>query len=170
MPDGLYPTNTCLEPLHNAETMRERMIVVNTNAPTARDVSGFANFAPGPFQGSPGSAPPLTGPHFVLSPVTPDNQRTTGFEWMLTDYGVEGAATIDQVTGAEVQIWKYFPNTSAYYHPSQPGLFGQMALTTGVQFNQLFRSFDVNACAIYFQFGGNGFLTPGSVGILMTEL
>lgn len=123
---------------------RLRLLRVNTDTPGADDASGFAAQDP--------TAPPLNvnvngGPHFILSPQTLDGNPTLGFEFGLI--AIAGGAT-PLVGDFTVTVWRLVttsmqPTVAKNWLAFQP--------QSGVGFNQLFSSFDINTAALRFQIG-----------------
>lgn len=114
---------------------------------------------------------PEGGPHFVMSGETPDGVHTYGFEFVLWDDNLLNAAIAD-AGGFDVTIWVLVGNTQDPYGFNTP-VWGSFATLSGVNYNEIYHSFDVNATAIRFQIT-NGTNDPdmvnNSIGIAFAEL
>lgn len=164
--DGLWNSTRASEKLYQKNLTRHRILTVNTSPAgvvNELDASSYASVAP-----NSGAIPfPEGGPHFHLSPETPDGRPTLGFELTLgTSFPLALSANFAGA-GFDVTVWVLIANTT------QPqGLFlpkwASFATQTGVQFDQLFHTFDVNATAIRIQIANVA--VQGSVVIQMAEL
>jgi hypothetical protein len=176
MPGGVWNNGPDSERVDQPHT-RHKFLIVNTGAAgaggvpvNAIDQSSIASSTPptatvfnpraGGFDG---------GPHFIMSPRTPDGYPTLGFCFGL--FGAPGVPVASQATalagGFTVTPWVLIDTISG-----QPGLMVStwmaMEPTTGVLLNQLFSSFDINASAIRFQITNVN--VNGSLGIIFCEL
>lgn len=148
-----------IEDFGQANLNRMKMLRVNTIAAGANDASGFASQDP--------SIPPLDtnedgAPHFLLSPETNDGQPTLGFEFGLLDIGF---GTSPVAPGFTVTVFRLVEVAM------QQGLVKQwlsFAPLLGVNFGQLFSSFDINTAAIRFQISNVN--VDGSLVIALAEL
>jgi hypothetical protein len=156
---------------------RHKCIVVNTGGLpfNPQDVSGFMSTAPG--VGFPAVASPRVpgafegGPHFIMSPTTPDGRPTLGFEFGL--FGSPAMPVVSQATPipAGFTIIPWVLVDTLYTGPGlNPSFWMAMAPVTGVFVNQLFSSFDINSSAIRFQVDPATIAAPGSLGIAFCEL
>lgn len=167
MSDGLWNSGIRQEQIGQSGLSRHRLLRVHTLTPgNAGDASTYASVSPETLTGS---ADPNGGPHFILSPETPDGRPTLGFEWFLFINGIPVAEqAVPAAAGFSVTIWVLVANTQAADGNFFGPVWASFATQTGVQFNQLSRSFDVNATAIRFQIANE--TTEGSVMIGMCEL
>lgn len=170
--DGLWSGQGASEAMQQASVVRHRLLCVNvSNAgfQNDRDISSYASVDPTTM--GPGLAP-QGGPHFVMSPETSDGSRSYGFEFGLTLSGIVG---VDQAValagGFSVTWWELIGNASASDGSFTP-VWMSFATQTGVNPNELYNSFEVNATALRCQItnvtqpAGSG----GSVIIVFAEL
>ncbi len=142
MSDGLWNSGLGRESTQQAELSRHRLLRINLSATL------FPGDASGLGQQSPNASTEDMGPHFVLSAVTPDNSHCYGFEFCL--FAVGPTSTF-ATAPFEVTIWALI-GTSVIQNSVGSGLPVWAAMATAtVGYNELFHSFDVNACAIRFQ-------------------
>ena len=158
--DGRWTTPDRLELFRQAGFARERLLVVNTDVSGAQDASGFAALAP--------NVPPLNvdaegGPHFVLSPETPDGFRIEGVEFAFLA-GLPGSA-VAAAGGFTVTVWRFISVSEQINFGKQWAAYNPIV---GVGYDQLYHSFDSNAVAIRFQIGN--VQTHGSVPIVICEI
>jgi len=165
---------------------RHRILSVELGAnyfvpPSSADdeVSSFyAAEAPNDFSVfSPGSVAQASGgPHFVMSPETPDNAKTLGLEWALflgdlksyTSSNTQSA--YPDAGGFSVTIWCLIANSMQPDGYSTP-LWAAMLPETGVEFDQLYHSFDINVHAIRFQITNASSPSRGAnTGIIMIAM
>jgi len=161
MSDGRW-NRQLAEEINQAYLTRERILRVNLVAPGPEDASGFA-----------GDDPSTTanikqhGPHFVLSPKTQDGRPTSGFEWSLMNYGANVAFAAPAAGGFTVTVWRLVANLQV--SKNSPAAYTAFEPVTGVGYRQLYRTFDVNACALRFQIT-NAVGGVGVVELMVAEL
>lgn len=169
--DGLWNNEVGVEGTNQGELSKHRLLRVNlsTNGLTnPGDASSGAALNPNTT-----ASTELVGPHFHMSPVTPDNRPTLGFEFALL---VGGLGLTERMTfpagGVNVTIWSLIGHLA-----SGDGGIGNrgwvsFATLSGVQAAQLFHSFDINAGCIRFQISGTAddTLATNSVLIAFSEL
>lgn len=171
--DGVWSAGS-REKLSQAAFTRHRLLTVNTSGVReAEDASAFASSDPNTIAPGTLTTPsngPQGGPHFIMSGNTSDGAKPTyGFEFCLCDPTQLGTTTpaAPGVGGFDVTVWCLMENTQNAAGPAAP-IWGSLLPITGVAFNELFHSFDVNTAAIRFQFGN--ILSDGSITIAMAEL
>jgi len=167
MSDGIFNSSGAQEVILQKDFIRHRLLVVNTGAVVGvEDASGQANQS----ANSLAFTPPAGGPHFVMSQQTPDGRPTLGFE---VAFWVNGLSALTQMVpapgGFDVTVWVLLP-TMQFPDGSIFPPWASFATLTGVQFLQLFHSFDINTSAVRFQIGPTGIVADGSVGIAFSEL
>lgn len=113
------------------------------------------------------------GPHYMLSPTTPDNSHTYGLEFCLANTIMPPAQRFTvPAAGLTVTIWQLV-GWSLLVDPAAPvtPVWGALLPQTGVQMLQFYHTFDLNAGAIRFQIAGStDDVVGGSVFIFMREL
>lgn len=174
--DGLWNSNSGKESLLQGELIRHRVLTVNTATPTTgpalSDQSGFAKEDPNTFTFPVSSRGPEGGPHFVMSPRTPDVKPTFGFEVCLTQKGiVAGNQAVAAAGGFTLTAWVMAPNTTpgaTSTLPLERPLWMAFEPLTGVGLNELFHSFDINSETIRFQISNID--TDGMISIVFSEL
>lgn len=173
--DGLWAGAGSSEPTQQADFIRHRMLCVNVSNIgfiNAIDVSTYASVDPNLMAAAANWAPPQGGPHFVMSPETPDSSKSYGFEFALT---VNSIAGVDQLVplagGLTITWWELIGNTQTTDGSVIP-TWASFASRTGVNFNELYHSFDVNACALRIQITNvtQPIAAGGSVIIAFSEL
>lgn len=175
MADGLWTGVGSTEVLRQKHLTRHRLLAVNTSAAGARaadgsDASSFASVDPNTM----GAAQlPDGGPHFVMSPEAPSGLPTAGFEWGICDSAVvrqdPGIRAQFAAGGVTVTVWELIGSTFFPNGADNPQWASFMPLP-GVLPGQLFRSFDVDACALRFQIGPTGVTVDGVVIMFFSEL
>lgn len=175
--DGLWSGTNASEPVQQADFIRHRLLCVNVSNigfQNPIDASSYASVDPNLMATALNWQPPQGGPHFIMSPETPDSSKTYGFEFALI---APVPVTLDNILplagGLTITWWELLGNTQM-----SDGLFipawASFAPRTGVNLRELYHSFDVNACALRIQItnvtqpvaGGPG----GSVIIAFSEL
>ena len=181
MAGGIWSAGLNVETIDQVH-MRHKILIVNTGPAAAGgnpvnpiDQSSFAsspppiaaaNFIPrfGGFDG---------GPHFVMSPRTPDGDPTLGFGFSL--FGTPLIAPAQLVPAAAggytVTPWVLLDSNQGY-NGLIVSTWTAMAPVTGMALNQLFSSFDINSGAIRFQITNIAPLgaVDTSIGIAFVEL
>lgn len=115
------------------------------------------------------------GPHFIMSPETPDNKKTLGLEWCLLSGIVSDGLDANRIAtplvgGFTVTLWCMIANTQSPDGKVKP-IWASLLPETGVGFNQLYHSFDINVAAIRFQIGnGTSIITGANSGALMLAM
>lgn len=171
MSDGFWSGGVNQEKTSQVRKDAHRPLRVNVSSLgnlNAGDASSYAsenpNSSTGFIQG---------GPHYMLSPETPDESHTYGFEFLLVTSCFPPAERIGvPVGGVDVTVWQLIGN-SQFNDPAAPVIpvWGSFEPLTGVQMTELYHSFDCNACAIRFQISGTSDdVVGGSVMIYMREL
>lgn len=136
-----------------------------------RDASSHASMDPNVMVGF----APEGGPHFILSPETPDGSKTYGFEFaIVTTQAMPLAQAADPLPGGFTLTWWEMIGTTQEPESTFPPIWASFLPQTGVNVNELYHSFDVNATALRLQItnvtpvgpGGPG----GSVLIMFSEL
>jgi hypothetical protein len=175
--DGLVNTQSGpFQEYRQSRIMREKWLRVNTGTVPPfdpGDASGFASADPTTL------IAPNNGPHFILSPETPDGRPTLGFAFTF----VQNAASFLPFSTANVPnpgtasftvtVWRLLGNLQFPQPQNVANLLPYTAFAplTGVLYNQEFVTFDVNPCAIRFQIEPVGVgAVNGSVVIAVTEL
>lgn len=171
--DGLWNAVGRNELLRQKDLIRHRLLRFNTSAAGALnegDASSHGRDNPNTTL----AAPPEGGPHFVMSPLTPDNRPSLGFEFCICDPAQLGMPGGERATfaagGVDVTVWCLIGSTFGANGSAGIPIWASFATLVGVQFNQLFRSFDVNSTVIRFQIGPTGLTADGSVIIAFSEL
>jgi hypothetical protein len=149
------------ELIRQAGYARGRILLVNTAAQSAIDASGFAALAP--------NVAPLNvsddgGPHFISSPETPDGFRVEGFQFALVNSLAAGAA-VAGAGGFTVTIWKLI---DVLEQQTIGKIWASFDPRTGVNYNELYHSFDVNCEAIRFQI--SNVAVNGTIPIYFCEI
>lgn len=164
--DGLWKSGASVESFTQSGLTRERILTVNTGATlNPIDASGFAKESP--IAPPAGAEAPNMGPHFLLSPETPDGRPTLGFEFALLNVLIPGGQRATAAAGDfTVTVWKLVLN--AMITTATRADWVAFTPRTGVQVNQVFRSFDVNACVIRFQV--SNIAVDGSIQLMIAEL
>jgi hypothetical protein len=151
------------EQIDQAALNRMRLLTVNTSATlTNFDASGEAGVDPTTITSDNG------GPHWILSPETPDGRPCLGFELGLLENlsVVAGSRATPNGTTFEVTIWRLVTATQLDSGVTIPRWLAFETVDIG--FNQLFHSFDVNTAAIRVQIGN--ILQQGSLTLAIAEL
>lgn len=173
--DGLWAGAGSSEPTQQADFIRHRLLMVNVSnigLQNPQDVSSYASVDPNAMAAALNWAPPQGGPHFVMSPETPDSSKSYGFEFSLTLNSIVGVDQLIPLAGGlTITWWELLGNTQTTDGSVIPA-WASFLPRTGVGFNELYHSFDVNACALRLQITnvtqpvGSG----GSVIIAFSEL
>lgn len=172
MADGLWNAGQNQEQVPQLRKDAHQPLRVNISANGNKnpgDASSFASLDP--------SAPLVNsielGPHFMLSPETADESHTYGLEFVLANAMFPAAERFAiGAAGLTVTVWELIGNslTQDAAAPVIP-VWAAFLPQTGVQFFELYHTFDTNACAIRFQIqGSTDDATGGSVMIFMREL
>lgn len=186
MSDGLWngqgASETLIQPLSRHSFLSVELgNTINDPATNPNRVSSrYASYDPNETRTVPGDALKAnSGPHFVMSPETPDNAKTLGLEWCLlpaylTNVGISQANSARPLTGGfTVTIWCMLANTQTPDGVTGP-LWASLLPETGVGFNELYHSFDINVHAIRFQIGNatstSGGNDTGAILLAMCEL
>lgn len=154
MSDGLFTGQGRQEQLQQAELIRHRFLTINISAEgwmNSRDSSSYASVDPNLLNLAVGYAPPQGGPHFVMSPRTPDDSKSYGFEFALSRLGISAPDQAIPLAGGYTVTWWELLGTS--FDPAgvfQP-IWASFASRTGVNDNELYHTFDVNATALRIQ-------------------
>ncbi len=142
--DGLWNAGKLREQTQQAELTKHRLLRVNISTlglTEPGDASSAASANPTGILIADG------GPHFIMSPLTPDNSKTYGFEFCLSTIGISPSAT----GPFTVTIWALVGTSTVQDQVSN--LFPTWAALSSstVAVNELWHSFDVNAAALRFQ-------------------
>ena len=166
MSDGLWRSGASIESFRQSGLVRERILTVNTGAVlNSIDASGFAKESP--IAPPVGAEAPNMGHHFVMSPETSDGRPTLGFQFSLLNVLIPGGQRAVAAAGDfTVTIWLLEVNSMI--QTVTRGDWSAFLPQTGVQVNQKFRSFDVNASVVRFQIGN--IAVDGSIQISFAEL
>ena len=157
MSDGLWNSGQSLETIRQQDLSRHRLLVVSVGQdlttqwpPSA--ASGLASLDPNTIAAGTVNAADNRGfeggPHFIMSPVTPDGAHTFGFEMCLFTTYVASPA-LPGAGGYDVTPWVLLSNTMNPTSYTTP-IWAAME-TTSINPNELWHTFDVNACPIRFQ-------------------
>lgn len=175
MSDGLWTGAGNSEPTQQADFIRHRLLCVNVSNigfQNPVDASSYASVDPNAMFTALNWAPPQGGPHFIMSPEAPDSSKSYGFEFSLIVNIVPAIQALTPLAGGlTVTWWELLGNTQ-----TTDGLFipawASFAPRTGVNFNELYHSFDVNACALRLQITNvtQPVVDGGSVIIAFSEL
>lgn len=116
--------------------------------------------------GLPGFAPAITNwPHYTLSPEGPLGQ-TLGFALGLSSPNDATTGTHDQPAavaaagGFTVTVWVLNPIGNCWF--SMP--------TVSINYRELWETWDVGPCGLYFQVGAASVATPGTIYFHVMEL
>lgn len=171
--DGLFSGKKKSEPIAQAALTRHRLLCVNTSATGVlndRDQSSYASLDPNDPLGLIPDDGPEGGPHFTMSPETPDGRPALGFEFCLWQKGMDislGPLAVAAPGGFDVTVWAMIGNTQLSDGSMTP-VWASFATLTGVGLNELYHSFDVNCTVLRFQFGN--IAVSGSIAIAFSEL
>lgn len=160
MSDGLWSTPDRQELIQQTGYARMRLLRVSTAARSPDAASGFAALAPNV---APLSVSPEGGPHFLMSPQTPDGFRVEGAEWCLLQ-PIAGAA-VPGAGGFTVTVWRLIDVTMQQTIGKQ---WASFAPVTGVGYSELYHSFDHNTIALRLQIGNVA--TDGDLYIAFCEI
>lgn len=173
MSDGLWPTGTALDPYRQARIVRHKALRINLDSGGAlndEDQSSYGSVAPSSFIPVSDARGLEGGPHFILSPETPDGRPTLGFEWCLLFHNDAQGSTLAGVGGFTVTIWSLISATFAVDGLTVPQ-WAAFEPLTGVGFRELYHTFDTNACALRFQIENYAGVAPDtSISIYLCEL
>lgn len=159
MAAGKWNTAAQIEQIKQAGHMRGSFIPIFTGPPTdPAYVVGSADALYVQSDPTSGVIPlQYAAPHFTLPARAPGTGRPTmGFEFVLmpwlmgtdTDYPL----AIPGGDGFTVTVWKLLENLQVALGPvSNVPPYAGFRTLTGVAFNRLYRTFDVDACTIRFQ-------------------
>lgn len=150
--DGLWSGSRLTEQLRQAQLMRHRLLTINLGLGTlnVRDASSYGQSPPNGISAT--SARGLEGgPHFLMSPETPDGRPTLGFEFCLTVRSFSpGDAAAALAPGFTVVVWELIGNMQTADGAFVPN-WAAFETLTGVNFDELYHSFDINTTALRFQ-------------------
>lgn len=144
--DGKWNSGLGQETNRQAELSRHRLLRVGlstTGLVLPGDASGYAGTIPT-------SIPTIDGgPHFVMSSRTPDNSHAYGFEFCITN---RNFSTQSGTAPFEITVWELIGNTiiADQNAPFIP-VWASFLPVTGVNYNELYHSFDCNATALRFE-------------------
>lgn len=187
MSNGIWTGSASGELLRQSKLIRHRLLIVSPGTDVASPwpgecASGFASLdpntiAPGTVNPNSDRGGPEGGPHFVMSGETPDESHTYGFEFTLFTRGLGNPANPATGDGYDVTIWVLISNTQQPGGTATP-IWTAMASNlvadgNGINADQLWHSFDVNAEAVRFQFGNlidDPSTVNESIGIAFSEL
>ena len=153
--DGLWNrANERAEEIKQARFNRMRILTVSTSPPPSPnnfDASMRHADDPNTITDENG------GPDFIMSPRTPDESpHSYGFESCLLEADasvVAGQRLVIPAGGVTVTIWRLITTTMLDGGVSTPK-WASFAPVTGVQYNELYHSFDTNTIALRFQVTG----------------
>lgn len=166
--DGLWSAQLGTETYNQAEISRHRLLTVNVaigGGMNARDQSSYAGLNPG----SAAFTIPEGGPHFIMSPRAPEDSKSYGFEFCLLTVG--GAESLKSFTAPnndtgpfDITWWELIgvsmsPSTII----AATAQWASFQIKTGVNTNELYHTFDVNATMLRFQLGN--FVAPAASGL-----
>lgn len=173
MSDGLWPAATALEPYRQARIVRHKPLRINLDpggALNSQDQSSYGSVAPSSIVPTSDDRGLEGGPHFVLSPETPDGRPTLGFEWCLLFHNDAEGSCQPIAPGFTVTIWSLVTATFTVNGLTSPQ-WAAFEPLTGVGFRELYHSFDTNACALRFQIENYEDNPPDtSISIYLCEL
>lgn len=166
MSDGLWKSGASIQSFAQSGLIRERVLTVNTGAVlNSIDASGFAKESP--IAPPAGAEAPNMGPHFVMSPQTTDGRPTLGFQFALLNFVIPGPQRATPAAGGfSVTVWVLVINTMIATATAADWVSFQTR--TGVGTNEIYRTFDVNACVVRFQI--HNIAVDGSIKIMFAEL
>ncbi len=169
--DGLYSGKLKSEQIAQAALTRHRLLTFNTSpAGTLNtcDASSYGALDPNNGLGLIPADSQEGGPHFILSPQTPDTRPTLGFEFCLLTAGITPlSAAVAAPGGFQVTVWAMIGATQ-YSDGSGPPAWASFTPQAGINLNELYHSFDVNATVLRFQIGN--IATHGSITVAFCEL
>lgn len=174
--------------MRQSKLVRHRLLIVSPGTDISLGwpgecASGFASLDPNTI--APGTTNPISprgnegGPHFVMSGETPDESHSYGFEFTLFTRGLGSPANPATGDGYDVTIWVLISNTQqpgGIATPIWAAMASNLVASTppnGINVDQLWHSFDVNAEAVRFQFGNlidDPATVNNSIGIAFSEL
>jgi hypothetical protein len=173
MSDGIWNAATALEPYRQARIVRHKPLRINLDPAGAlndEDQSSYGSVAPSSLIPVSSDRGLEGGPHFVLSPETPDGRPTLGFEWCLLFHNDATGSTLATAPGFTVTIWSLISATFTVNGLTSPQ-WASFEPLTGVNFRELYHTFDTNACAIRFQIENYAGAAPDtSISIYLCEL
>jgi len=171
--DGLWNAVGRNELLRQQDLIRHRLLRFNTSAAGALnegDASSHGRDNPNTTL----AVPPEGGPHFVMSPQTGDGRPTLGFEFCLCDPAQLGIPGGERATfaagGVTITLWCLIGSTFGANGSAAVPIWASFAALASVQYNELYRSFDVNTTCVRFQVGPTGLTADGSVVLAFAEL
>jgi len=169
--DGLWSGVGQNEVLRQQDLTRHRLLRFNTSAigfTSPEDASSHGSVDPNLL------VAPAGGPHFIMSPEAPSGQPTLGFEFCFCDpaqLGMPGAErAVPVAAGFDVVLWVLISNTFSANGSAGVPIWASFQTLVGVQVNQLFRSFDIDASCIRFQIVPASIAIAGSLIIAFAEL
>lgn len=180
MSNGLWTGGASAEKVQQNDFIRHRLLIVCAGSSIAAPwpveaASGFANLNPnsiGPGTTNPNSNRGIEGgPHFIMSGETPDESHSYGFEFGLFSIAQSSFATAAG-GGYTVTVWVLVTNTQDPYGAVTPTWLA-LAPQTGINLDELWHSFDINAEAVRFQFGNlaaDPTVNNNTIGIAFSEL
>jgi len=173
MSDGLWNAATALEPYRQAKIVRHKALRINLDPAGAlndQDQSSFGSVDPNLITPVSDARGLEGGPHFVLSPETPDGRPTLGFEWCLLFHDDADGSTEADTGGFTVTVWSLISATFSADGLVAPQ-WASFEPLIGVEFQELYHTFDTNACALRFQIENFAGLAPDtSISIYLCEL
>ncbi len=111
---------------------------------------------------------PLGGPHITLGPTTSNGDPTRGFEFSIHTVGLGAGGIVPVVGGFTVTVWKIVSSYMAKNFTTP--VYASLGPKTGIQLNELYHSFSVNAVGLYFQIATATITLDGPFIIAVAEL
>lgn len=147
--DGLFNAATAQkESTVQSSISKHRILRFNLSTTGLKNAADASSYGASDPTGLTPNALPEGGPHFILSPTTPDNSHTYGFEVAFSIAGIDP----DQAAATTLTITPWILiGTGAQGVGAGRAFWAAMATITGASVDELYHSFDVNASAIRFQ-------------------
>ena len=165
MSDGIWSSGPNVEDAPQSGLIKHRLLRINLSSAgllNPGDASSLGEVEPALFPGDPSA-----GPHFVMSPRTPDQSKTFGAEFALFPPSTNFATAPFDVT-----VWVLIGTSTIVSQPAPPTpLWANMVTISALPYQQLVSTFDINAEALRFQIVDAGVAASNrSVIIAFSEL
>jgi hypothetical protein len=182
MSDGRFNQGSS-EQFQQSGITRERSLIVSTsptgdipiivvgNNTTLAAASSYASLDPN--DTSMGALDQL-GPHFVMSPQTPDGSHSYGFKVCLGNLGLLDTAAValpgtDGLPGFTITPWILLGSLQIQNLPrAYRQQWASLAPAVDAKYFEWWHTFDLNACAVRFQIGN--IATHGLINLIFAEL
>ena len=159
---GVWNGSESSEKIEQDGITRHKLLIVNCGTDLTQpwnpcDSSGMASADPNTILSASHNdvtdMGPEGGPHFVMSPQSPDNSHTYGFEFFLFRSGIPtGQEALYASGGFTVTIWALVSASQTVGSFVVP-MWCAFQPLTGIFYQELYHSFDCNATALRFQIG-----------------